>query len=53
MEKNIVGFSQLLILIDAVIHEEVKTRALFNGISIKKWVMQAIAEKIVREDRAK
>jgi predicted HicB family RNase H-like nuclease len=47
------GHSQLLILIDPAVHQDIKARAVFKNVSLKDWVLQAIAEKIAREDRVK
>lgn len=53
MVKNNTGFNQLIILIEPAIHQDIRTRATFHNTSLKGWVLQAIAEKIIREDRVK
>ncbi len=53
IESKKTGHSQLLILIEAAIHQDIKARAIFKNISLKDWMLQAIAEKVVREDKAK
>lgn len=47
------GFKQMLILVDASVYLDMKKRALDRGTSLKGWVMQAVAEKMAREDRVK
>ena len=53
MENKNTGYKQMVILIDPAILQDIKARALFNNTSLKGWVLQAIAEKIIREDKAK
>jgi predicted HicB family RNase H-like nuclease len=42
----------IIIKVDADIHKEVKMRAAHNNITIKQWVLQAIAEKIAWEKKS-
>ena len=49
-EKN---KKRLLLDVDEKLHTEIKTRASFRNMSIKKWIMQAIAERIKWEDKYK
>jgi hypothetical protein len=53
IEVKKTGYSQMIILVEAPVHQEIKARALFKNTTLKDWVLQAIAEKIVREDKAK
>jgi predicted HicB family RNase H-like nuclease len=53
IENKKIGHSQLLILIDPAVHQDIKARAVFLNISLRNWVLQAIAEKMDRENRAK
>lgn len=54
MEENRnIGFKQMIILIDAEMQKDIKSRALFKNITLKKWVLQAIVEKMIQEDKAK
>lgn len=53
-EKNKnTGYKQMIVLVDPTTFQDIKARALFNNTSLKRWVLQAIAEKIIREDKAK
>lgn len=36
--------------IEATVLKEIKERALFLNISMKKWILQAVLEKIKREN---
>ncbi len=49
MEK--IEFTQLIIEVPKEDHQEVKMRALRKGITLKKWVLQAILEKIKEEKK--
>lgn len=42
----------LIVETPAEIFKEVKKRAIDKGITLKKWILQAILEKMEREDRA-
>jgi hypothetical protein len=56
MEKKPVeasGYKQMIILIDPELLQDIKTRAIFNNTSLKGWVLQAIIEKTIREDKTK
>lgn len=54
MEENKnIGFKQMLILVDAELLKDIKSRALFKNVTLKKWVLQAILEKIAQEDKYK
>ena len=43
----------LMIDIDENLRAEIKARAAFRHMSIRKWIMQAIAERIKWEDKYK
>lgn len=46
------GYQQLIVLIDPNLKKEVKQRAIRINATMKAWVLQAIHEKIKREDMA-
>jgi hypothetical protein len=46
------GFKQLSIHADENIINSVKLRAMVMNTTIRNWILQAIAEKIAREDAA-
>ncbi len=52
-KNNSGGYKQMLILIDPQLLVDIKVRALFSNTTLKEWILQAIAEKIIREDKAK
>jgi hypothetical protein len=52
-KNNSGGYKQMLILIDPQLLVDIKARALFSNTTLKAWILQAIAEKIIREDKAK
>ena len=47
------GFKQLSIHADEHIINSVKLRAMAMNTTIRNWILQAIAEKIAREDAAR
>lgn len=51
-EPRPTGFKQLSIHADENIINSVKLRAMNMNTTIRKWLLQAIAEKIAREDAA-
>lgn len=42
---------RLLLEVPEEIHKEVKSRAIFINISMRKWILQAILEKMAKEDQ--
>ena len=50
--KNI-GYKQMLILINPELLTDIKARALFKNISLKAWVLQAIEQARIIEDKYK
>lgn len=46
------GFKQLLVQVEPHLIKEIKTRATRINTTMKAWVLQAIYEKIKREDMA-
>lgn len=51
MEKT--PHTRMIVAIPTEIFKDIKKRAIDRGMTLKGWVMQAIAEKIIREDKAK
>ena len=47
MEK----IKRLLLNVSDELHKEVKSRAVYKNISMKKWILQAILEKIKKENQ--
>ena len=47
------GYKQMVINMDPELLTDIKGRALFRNMTLKKWVLQALLEKIAQEDRAK
>lgn len=41
------------LMIEAELWKDIKKRAIDHNISLTKWILQAVAEKIMREDKAK
>lgn len=52
MQKIITDKRQITLKIDEEIWKDLKMRSLNKGITLKKWIMQAVAEAMVREDKA-
>lgn len=52
MQKIVTDKRQITLKIDEEIWKELKMRALNKGITLKKWIMQAVADAMVREDKA-
>lgn len=44
---------RLTLMIPETLHTEIKSRSACKRMSIKKWVMQAIALKILKENTSK
>jgi len=42
---------RLIAEIPLEIHNEIKKKAIFHNISLRKWVLQAIMEKITKEEQ--
>lgn len=52
MQKIVTDKRQITLKIDEEIWKDLKMRSLNKGITLKKWIMQAVAEAMVREDKA-
>lgn len=52
-KTNDVGYKQMIILIDANLLKDIKTRALFKNITLKTWILQAIEQARMLEDKYK
>jgi hypothetical protein len=52
-ENSAIGYKQMVVNMDPALLTDIKSRALFKNITLKKWVLQAILEKIAQEDKAK
>ena len=49
--NEIIKLKQLIIEMPETDHHEIKSRAARKGISLKKWVLQAIFEKLKEEKK--
>jgi hypothetical protein len=52
MQKTVPSIRQITLKIDEEIWRELKIRALNKSITMKKWIMQAVADAMAREDKA-
>lgn len=50
MEDNKKETKGLKVDINEMLHKEIKTRAAFRGMTIKKWILNAIVEQIKMEE---
>ena len=51
MKDKLSDLKALRINVNDVLHREIKTRASFKGISMKRWILSAILEKIKTEEK--
>lgn len=49
MEDGFVNYSKITFDIDAEMHRELKSRAALRGITLRKWLMTAIWERLNKE----
>jgi len=52
-DGTFVNIKRIVVDISEDLHTEIKMRSSFKHVSIKQWILQAIAAKIAQEERFK